>query len=158
MSAQETWFVAFSGTRETLHPDERDLIRDVVLSWNRERTVLVTGGCTGVDAHVARVGIANGYRVHVVVPGLKNNPYLDPNWNTVATTYETVTDLNGYPNLYLARNHRMVELANDRLAGFPLYGEKHPRSRRSGTWQAIRLARKEGLIVSLNVLRDEATP
>jgi len=99
--------------------------------------VLVSGGAVGVDAIAARVWTRLGGVVHTVLPG--NRKAVDADWDRFCTTHEALA----VGTSYRARNERMVALA-DAVLGFPLHPEQDGRSRRSGTWMTLRIARRVG--------------
>lgn len=138
--------VGFTGSRE-LEAWQRLAIDDELgrLAAADPPSRIVTGGCTGVDAYVARRAHALGLHVHTVLPA--NRGRIDPDWRAHCSTYEQMpqgTD-------YRARNQRLVALA-DELVAVPRFAEDNPRSYRSGTWQTVRIAR--GLGRSVRVRRQ----
>jgi predicted Rossmann-fold nucleotide-binding protein len=98
--------------------------------------IVVTGGCIGVDAYVARVAHARGLHVHTIVPYDRSR--VDPDWEQYALTC--------YPmplgTTYKDRNQAIVN-RSDIMYGVPSHPESDPKSRRSGTWQTIRMARRQ---------------
>ena len=107
---------------------------------------MVTGGCIGVDALVARMAHGGRRRVHTVVPADRSR--VDPYWRKHCDTFEELDPGTTYSD----RNERIVELS-DRLVAFPEYPEHHNLSRRSGTWMTVRIAGRAGKpveVVTLN--------
>ena len=139
----ERMFIAFTGSRNRLSDAQQFLI-DLVITGLPAHVVYVTGACVGVDAYVARLAHIVGRRVHTVVPMVYTAQFLDTHWMDHCDTSEEAST-------YRSRNTRMVELS-DRLIAFPAYPENDSRSRRSGTWQTIRMARKAGKAVQVYVL------
>lgn len=106
---------------------------------------LVHGACVGADETAAFTGST---RVHVtaIVP---------PNRSRVSDRAiqhsDSVILIPDGPDGYKRRNQAIVDRA-DVLLAFPLYPEDHPQSRRSGTHQTIRMARRKGIPVYEYVL------
>ena len=108
----------------------------------------VTGACQGGDAWIgAWLHAARPEAEHmVVVPA--NRSQVDQWWarpervlavsqgRSPVVTVEWMAPGTGYDD----RNQRLVDLA-DWVFGFPAFPEEDPRSKRSGTWQTIRMAR-----------------
>lgn len=97
-------------------------------------TVVITGGCVGVDAYVARIASCRGLHVHTILPA--NRREVDPDWQRYCLTYQAMPP----GTTYRERNMAIVNAA-DRMVAVPRYDEAHPRAIRSGTWMTIRLAR-----------------
>lgn len=95
-------------------------------------TIVVTGGCIGVDALAARYAKGIGYEVHTVLP--QNKSRVDPEWRDYCDTWEEVR------GDYRARNTRLVAVI-DRLWAYPLHASDG-RDIGSGTWMTIRIARR----------------
>jgi hypothetical protein len=105
--------------------------------------VMVNGACIGVDEHLGRWWgyETSGIWVHAVVPPDRTRCSSD--WREWCRSHE---DIAPGPDGYKRRNQRIIDLA-DRLIAFPSYPEAHPESRRSGTWQTIRMAQRKGIPV-----------
>jgi hypothetical protein len=101
----------------------------------------VTGGAVGGDSFIGRWLAGNRPEAEhvVVVPAWRSQ--VDPWWETSPASVRTLWMPHG--TSYAARNATLVKMAT-MVAGLPAYPEDDPRSARSGTWQAIRMARKEG--------------
>ena len=140
--------VAFSGSRHGLNHAQIARIERIVLALSRD-TLIVTGACMGVDACVAMTAFDAGYRVHTVVPYEFNYRYYDRDYAQHCQTSEFV-------RTYADRNARMVELSTDGLIAFPLFPEDDRRSRFSGTWQTVRMARKAEKAVQIHILSEAA--
>lgn len=104
----------------------------------------VTGACQGGDAWLGAWLLASLPRAEHVIVIPWNRSQVDRWWSAPAfrMTRVTLIDMPRYTS-YKDRNQRLVDLA-DRVLGFPAFGEGDPRSRRSGTWQTIRMARSAG--------------
>lgn len=102
----------------------------------------VTGACTGGDAFIGRWLHANRPEAEHVVVVPADRGRTDPWWREVAGRPVTVVEMPP-GTTYADRNARLVAEA-DAVFAFPAYPEDDPRSLRSGTWQAVRMARKAG--------------
>jgi hypothetical protein len=114
-------------------------------------TVVVVGGCVGVDAYVARAVFAycREVRVHAIVSAdTRTTAWVDPAWEIWCHTYEMMPA--GTTNR--DRNIRLLDSGNAYLLAWPAYPEEHPESQRSGTWQTIRLGRRRSMPVEVVVL------
>ncbi|HVQ45150.1 MAG TPA: hypothetical protein VMT30_09450 [Candidatus Saccharimonadia bacterium] len=141
--------VGFSGTRSAGHRDA-GRIADIVSDLPPDCTV-VTGGCIGVDMLVAVAAHQRGLKVHTVLPADRSR--VGRFWRQHCDIFEEMppgTD-------YRARNERIVELS-DRLITIPEASEDDPRSRRSGTWMTVRIARRAGKPVQVELLDERRRP
>jgi hypothetical protein len=102
----------------------------------------LTGACVGGDAFIGRW--LHEHRPHaehvVIVPADRSR--VDPWWESVLGAPVTVIEM-PEGSTYEDRNARLVAEASAVFA-FPAYPEDDPRSRRSGTWQTARMARRSG--------------
>lgn len=137
---------SFSGARELTDYGRRAICHDLE-RLDPATVIVVTGGCVGVDACVAMEATARGFTVHTVLPA--NRGLVDANWRAHCASYEELPP----GTTYRDRNVRLVEIGT-RLFAYPLHGEHDARSKRSGTWQTVRLARKAGRWVSERVIGD----
>jgi len=119
------------------------VIREAVQSLP-EGTRVVTGACIGVDAEVAYLAYGT-YHVHTVVPADRSR--VDPQWRDYCDTFEEMP----VGTTYRDRNQRIVDLST-RLIGIAQAPEDDIHSRRSGTWQTIRMARRAGKAVDVRLL------
>lgn len=136
--------VGFTGTRSLPTSCYADVER--IVKALPQGTRVVTGGCVGVDDFVAFTAHANGYPVHSVVPADQSR--VAPGWGDYCSSFEVMppgTD-------YRARNERIVELS-DRIIAIPEALEDAARSRRSGTWMTVRIARRAGKPVQVEILK-----
>ena len=137
--------VAVTGSREIPNPvlarrqvtgALQPLTEGRVSHLDRPRHVVVTGGCIGMDAMVARVAFLNDLWVHTVLPA--NRSQVDPEWMAYCTSYEEMPD----GTTFMDRNDRMIELATY-LFAFPATAE----TLRSGTWATVRRGRTKQIPV-----------
>jgi predicted Rossmann fold nucleotide-binding protein DprA/Smf involved in DNA uptake len=147
----------FSGSRTITDTDQRTI--DDVLGSLLPGSEYTTGGCIGVDTIVGRrMWLAHQKATHrVVVPADRSR--VSPWWMHRAIREagpgSGVLVEEMPPNTtYKDRNQRIVDHSNV-LVAFPAHSEDDPRSKRSGTWQTIRMARRAGLEVLVTVLGDE---
>lgn len=121
-----------------------------------ERSQFVYGGCIGADEAIA-LWLTNfgpaGSRHRVILPA---------NRAAVAEWWKYPNAADPFPlveympagSTFKDRNQAIVNIS-DELVGFPEYPEDHPKSRRSGTWQTIRMGRKKSIPVDVHILREE---
>lgn len=139
--------IGFTATRHVRGESDEAVIDRVLLDlWSEGIRDIVTGGCYGGDAVIAAAAKARGFRVHTVLPAVMAQ--VDGRWKEHCTTWEQ-TAMTAEP--YRTRNERIVALA-DRLVAFPERAEDDPRSRRSGTWMTVRIARRAGKPVDIHIL------
>ena len=107
----------------------------------------ITGGCTGGDAFIGRwLYLRYPDAEHfVVIPADRSR--VDPWWEDYLPWHLGLTAIGRLEmppgSTYKDRNTALAEQATW-TSGFPAYPEHDPRSRRSGSWQAIRMARTAG--------------
>jgi hypothetical protein len=135
----------FTGSRELVNPEM--ILR--VLKTLEPESLVVTGGCVGVDAFIAEHAHSLGHHVITILPA--DRKLVDPNWSKYADWYEDV------PRTYEQRNERIVEICA-KLFGFPLHPEADPRSNRSGTWQTIRKAKRSRREVTVYLQMRQKSP
>lgn len=127
--------VGFTGSRQ-MTPGMRAYIEETIEALPGD-TIVVTGGCIGVDAYAASVAYRSGLEVYTILPA--NRELVHPLWRSVCTSYYEMPK----GTTYRDRNREIVK-ASDRLYVVPIYPEDHPSSRRSGTWMTARIARQRG--------------
>lgn len=136
-----TGTIGFTAARE-LSPEAADSVMlNVLVTGVPFAARYVTGTCVGGDAFLGRWLYLNRRDAEhlVIVPA--NRSRVDEWW---AGARRPVTVIEMPPGTtYADRNQRIVA-ESDAVFGFPVYLEDDPRSRRSGTWQTIRMARKSG--------------
>lgn len=105
----------------------------------------VTGACEGGDAWI-------GAFLHRNRPDALHEVIVPADTSQVDWWWEQPENLGGpgitvtrmpWGTSYADRNQALADRA-DEVIGFPLFPEADPRSRRSGTWQTIRMARRAG--------------
>lgn len=136
----------FTATRQVRACD-LDLIRDVILTLP-SKILVVTGGCIGGDAVIARMARKRGLDVHTILPA--NRAQVDPDWAQHCTSFQEMPPGTDYRD----RNQAIVRMS-DTIIGFPQFSETDPRSRRSGTWMTLRLARRAEKSVEIWYLGNE---
>lgn len=146
--------MSFTGTRDLPTAAQWKHIRgDLALLGGA--TGFVTGGCTGIDAMV-------GHALFQMYPEAEHTVVVPADRSRIKAWWRPVLDLGQYVShltvidmrpdtTYRDRNIRMVNVS-DVLIGYPQYGERHPRSIRSGSWQTVRMARR------LHKVRPIVTP
>jgi hypothetical protein len=100
---------------------------------------IIVGGAVGGDAYAGLTAHALRLWVKVILP--EDAKEADPDFHRYADEAE-----GRYP--YRERNTRIVQQCTD-LWAFPAYLEADPRSKRSGTWMTVRIARQMGRPVRL---------
>jgi hypothetical protein len=128
---------AISGSRGVLTPVQEEIIARV-LGDLPEGCSIVTGACVGVDSFAARYAKQHGRAVFTIVPADRSR--VDPDWKDWCDMYHQMP----VGSTYRDRNQMLVSEGSGGLRAFPEAPEHAPESRRSGTWQTIRLAYKRG--------------
>jgi predicted Rossmann fold nucleotide-binding protein DprA/Smf involved in DNA uptake len=126
--------VGWTGSRRITDDAKRHV--DAALEKLHSAVWIITGGCVGTDAYVAKKAHALGLHVHTILPADRSR--VDPHWREHCTTYEEMPPGTTYPD----RNARIVVLATCDLFAVPEFPEHAGKSLRSGTWQTVRLARQ----------------
>jgi NAD(P)-dependent dehydrogenase (short-subunit alcohol dehydrogenase family) len=144
-----TYAWGITGARH-LPPGAAHLVSGAIAALPDGVTV-ITGACRGVDAYAARVAYERGLHVITIVPA--NRALVDP--DCVQWCHEIIEMPEG--STYRDRNQAIVDRSQALLAFPQLHGDDQ-RSRRSGTWQTIRIARKAVIPVVINVLSEANQP
>lgn len=132
--------IGWTATRH-LTDELRAWITDTIHALPIDATV-ITGGCVGGDAYIARVASERGMDVHAILPA--NRSQVDPEWAQYCTTVTQMPE----GSTYRDRNAEIVRVSGWIYAA-PAHPEHDPRSRRSGTWMTVRIARREGVPIRL---------
>lgn len=128
---------------------------DSVLEWltdiaeSREYDEFVTGGCMGFDHRAGQTMFTSNLRAvhYIIVPNIKT--YVT-DWWTPLLPYHTIHVLD-QGMTYRERNQQIVDIS-DKLFYCALYPEAHPLSKRSGTWQTVRIAEEQNISIEGIVL------
>ena len=135
--------ISFTAARE-LRPEAAAGVVTNVLSTRVPRAGrYVTGGARGGDAFIGwwLFWLRPEAEHWIIVPA--NRSQVDPWWeDTLVQGLPTVIEMPPGTS-YADRNQALVDAATW-VFGFPGYPEHDPRSRYSGTWQALRMARAAG--------------
>jgi len=133
-----------------VHSKLRDLLEEILYDDDLPGMYEVTtGGCIGIDFFVANWCHRHAVTIHTVFP--PDLSKVDPDSSKVCNTSEDIPCLRpGDVSGYKRRNQRIVDLSN-RLIAFPMYREDHAQSRRSGTWQTIRMGRRAGIMADADI-------
>lgn len=156
--------LGFTGTREV--PDELvDDVKRFVSSCARGYDEFTTGACVGFDAIAAwRLAATRPEATHrLVVPANRSQVDMDlvraftqrmlhPS-REFSGTY--IVEFMPEGTSYKQRNERIVSYA-DGMCAVVGYPEDHGKSRRSGSWQTIRIARRAGIEPTKLVLSELA--
>lgn len=136
--------VAFSGPRHLLPGREEQIA--AVLDDLPAGTLVLTGGCVGVDAAVARLALARGLAIYTILP--PNLSQVDPEWRAHCSAYEQLPtgDRSAGAEGYRLRNTRMVSLST-RLVALP--DRPYVRGLRSGTWMTVHIAERAALPIDI---------
>jgi hypothetical protein len=135
--------ISFTAAREWPWP-AASVAGNVLATQVPDADRYVTGACRGGDAWTgAWLAYHRETAEHVIIVPA-NRSQVDPWWTAVPSGLRRVSIVEMPPGTsYKDRNQRLVDLA-DWVFGFPAFPEEDPRSARSGTWQAIRMARDAG--------------
>ena len=142
--------VSFSGTRTLDHSHPGWPLVQNLIDTAAPARGYVTGACVGFDTVIGEA-MARAYpdAEHlVIVPA--NRGLVDVWWRPYP--FVEVREMPAGSS-YADRNAALVA-AGDATVAFPDYPENHPRSRRSGTWQTVRMAHRANKIVLVQPLRE----
>jgi len=135
--------VSFTASRD-LDQGGKGTVTNVLAARVPVAARYVTGACEGGDAFIGRWLYLNRPEAEHVVVVPADRSRVDYWWMLASGRPVTVTVIEMAPGTsYADRNARLVA-EGDTVFAFPAYPEDDPRSLRSGTWQAARMARKAG--------------
>lgn len=125
---------------------------DQVLASVLGADLWVTGACIGGDQHIAKVGADADVPQRIYVPGITD--YVDLDWiREMSKNPKVDVKRMSRRTTYRERNQCIVfGQSINMLIGFPQYAEDDWRSKRSGTWQTIRMAQKAGIHFAIHIL------
>jgi len=132
--------VSFTAARDLDDPGREVVVNVLVqVPWAQR---YITGAAIGGDAFIGRWLRENRPHAEHVVVVPADRSRVDYWWDA-SDPYVTVFDMPEHLGTYADRNAQLVMCATA-VWGLPAYPEDDPRSRRSGTWQTIRMARRAG--------------
>lgn len=146
--------MGFTGS-QTLLPEDENLIARTLRIPSLlldQYNAFVTGACIGVDTYVGKLlagWFPNAQHV-VVVPA--NRTKVDKDYLKWASHIINMPPETNYRD----RNTTLVKLSN-KLVAFPRHTEHDSRSKHSGTWQTVRIARRHGVTYKVFVLDQPPT-
>ena len=146
--------IAFTASRTILPEQYRilDFALNLISVRSGPSPVYVTGACIGGDQYISTTlrEMDPGATQKIIVPA--DTSRVDEDW---------LRDITGLPGVHIVRmprctnykdrNLRILEEAG-RLVAFPFYPESDARSRRSGSWQTVRMARLREMPVETHIL------
>jgi hypothetical protein len=133
--------VGFSGTRLSIRArPQADAIIDILKKVSTFRG-FVTGACVGVDALVGE-SLIDEYpeKWHLVIVPADRSRIVA--WWRQFPNHPTLRVHEMPPGTDYADRNFQIVAASSQLVAFPGFAEDDERSRRSGTWQTIRMARR----------------
>lgn len=128
--------IGVTGSRYDPSPAQLKVLLRQLRILYRPNIRLAHGCATGFDVVACRLAREIGYQT-------RGHPPRDREFIA-----DTTDDWTAEPNSYPARNAAIVDESAALIAG-PLYLEQDPRSRRSGTWMTVRMARTKGIPIRI---------
>lgn len=143
-----TTFFGRAGFTATRHVDGREAdILEFVDRTTDDCTEFTTGACWGGDSLIARHLLSTRADAahRLIVPQKRDQVDTDMFHHFLTHTggWASIELMQAGSN-YRDRNNRILD-HTDRLLAVAEYPEDHGKSRRSGTWMTVRLARKRGI-------------
>lgn len=132
MTAPAVVRVGFTGSRLDPTPAQRPWVRAMLMQLYVPGASFHHGDCVGSDVFGAEVARALGYQ-------LVAHPPSDPRLRAYIPSHIT------HPPLPYAQRNGNIVARSTALVGLPRWPEHDVRSKRSGTWQTIRMARRAKL-------------
>jgi hypothetical protein len=134
--------VSFTAARTLSVAAQEGIVTSVLAAHVPSVERYVTGACIGGDSFIGQWLYANRPEAEHIVVVPWNRSRVDVWWSGIEGPGVRVVIMPP-GTTYADRNARLVEEA-DAVFAFPAYPEGDPRSLRSGTWQAARMARRAG--------------
>lgn len=136
MSATEFQTLGTTGTRTGMGFKQVQAYR-TFMTHNPYFVTVAHGACQGADAMVHYTSLIEFHKAIAVHPP-SNQKFMSMN------LIRSVDVMWFDPKPYAERNQDIVDSA-DQLVAFPQFPEWDDASRRSGTWQTVRMARNKGI-------------
>jgi hypothetical protein len=134
--------ISFTASRDMGEDAQQGVVTSVLTVHVPQVERYVTGACTGGDAFIGRWLYCHYPDAEHVVIVPANRSRVDPWWLEAKGRSVTVIEMPP-GTTYADRNAQLAAEANAVFA-FPAYPEADRRSRRSGTWQTVRMSRGVG--------------
>lgn len=147
----------FTAGRSIDHVAIRKIVMDLA-TLEPEPTHVVTGGAPGGDAVIAKLVAILYPKAHQVFHLPKELGRSD--WPNIKAFMEAerISFEAHFHDDYRKRNQAIVDETaqqSGELIGYPIYPEQDGRSKRSGTWMTLRMARRQPMKVRWLVLEGE---
>jgi hypothetical protein len=137
--------ISFTASRLMDEAAQKGVVTSVLMVHIPVADRYVTGACVGGDTFIGRWLFENRPQAEHVVVIPADRSRVDDWWISASFTSDRPVTVTEMPpgTTYADRNARLVA-EGDAVFAFPAYPESDPRSRRSGTWQTVRMSRKLG--------------
>lgn len=143
--------VSFTASRNADRPAWEGVMLNVLATGVPFADCYITGACTGGDAMIGWWLLHSRPEAEHVVIVPADRSRVDPWWERFTIDAEVTVIAMPRGTTYADRNKRLVEA--DQVFAFPEYPEADPRSRRSGTWQTARMARRAGKLAQWHCVK-----